>query len=245
MTGSCVSRYLYFARRILLRILVNHPDARIKVPSVEKIDEYQRAIEDRHPMLRDVWCCFDGLQLEIECNGDETIQRRFYNSWKCSHFVKALLVFCPDGTIPIAVFNVPGSVHDSKIARIGGVYKKLEDIFNECGGTSVGDSAFCKYEGKDFIIISSSKDQHGNQSLLNIEATSLRQASEWGMRAIQASFPRLKDVVGWEDFGERGKIMHVMLLLYNLRARRVGINQIRNTYMPHLSTNASTVANNY
>jgi len=72
---------------------------------LDKIDEYKRAIEDRHPMLRDVWCCFDGLLLEIECNGDETMQRRFYNSWKCSHFVKALLVFCPDGTIPIAVFN--------------------------------------------------------------------------------------------------------------------------------------------
>lgn len=230
MTASNVQRYLYFARRILLRVLVNHPAAAICIPSAEKIREYQAAIEDRHPLLENVWWAFDGLQLEIECDGDFETQRRFFNSWKASHFVKALLVFCPDGTIPIAVFNVPGCVHDSKVATIGGVYDKLEEIYNELGAIAVGDSAFCASKG-DFVIRSSKKDAQGYQTPTNKEATSLRQASEWGMRGLQASFPRLKDVIKLEDFGERGYIMHVMLLLHNVRARKVGINQIRNTYM--------------
>src|SRR5210317_1550461 len=171
MTSSNVQRYLYFARGILLRVLVNHPAAAIKLPTEEKIREYQAAVEERHPMLENVWCCFDGLQLEIECHGDQDTQRRFFNSWKASHFVKALLVFCPDGTIPIAVFNVPGCVHDSKIATIGGVYDKLENIYNEFGAISVGDSAFCASKG-DFVIRSSSRDREGGQSQFNIEATS-------------------------------------------------------------------------
>jgi hypothetical protein len=54
------------------------------------------------------------------------------------------------------------------------------------------------------------------------EATSARQTAEWGMLTLQASFPRLKDV-----------------LLYNMRARMVGINQILNTYMPRLMWDAN------
>ena len=35
------------------------------------------------------------------------------------------------------------------------------------------------------------------------QATSMRQAAEWGMRAIQSSFPRLKDTFVYEETGER------------------------------------------
>ena len=35
-----------------------------------------------------------------------------------------IIVFCPDGTIPIVAYNCPGSVHDSMIAEWGGVYEK-------------------------------------------------------------------------------------------------------------------------
>ena len=44
MTGSSVSMYLRFGRRLIIRILLKEPDAAICVPSVEKIREYQAAI---------------------------------------------------------------------------------------------------------------------------------------------------------------------------------------------------------
>ena len=71
------------------------------------------------------------------------------------------------------------------------------------------------------------------------DATSMRQTAEWGMRAIQSSFPRLKDTVKYEELGERRTMMKMVLLLYNLRARLVGINQIRNVYMPMLEVDAN------
>jgi hypothetical protein len=40
--------------------------------------------------------------------------------------VSCVLVFAPDGTIPAAVLNAPGSWHDSSIAEMGGLYSKLE-----------------------------------------------------------------------------------------------------------------------
>ena len=62
------------------------------------------------------------------------------------------------------------------------------------------------------------------------QATSLRQAAEWGMRAIQGAFPRLKDSVPVEENGERKVYLSLVPLLYNFRLETVGSNQIRNTY---------------
>jgi hypothetical protein len=56
---------------------------------------------------------------------------------------------------------------------------------------------------------------------------------------IQTSFPRLKDHFVYEESGERRIYLKILVLLYNMRARMVGINQIRNTYMRHLSQDAN------
>ncbi len=69
---------------------------------------------------------------------------------------------------------------------------------------------------------------------LAAEATSMRQSAEWGMRTFQSSFPRVKDRIEFESIGRRKQMMKLMILLFNLRARRVGINQILNVYMPAL-----------
>ncbi len=59
------------------------------------------------------------------------------------------------------------------------------------------------------------------------------------MRTLQASFPRLKDRFKYEERGERRIVLKLIVLLYNMRARMVGINQILNTYMPYLDRNAN------
>ena len=51
--------------------------------------------------------------------------------------------------------------------------------------------------------------------LINRDATSIRQLSEWGMRMIQARFPRLKDDIQYEDEGERKTMFRLMYHLYN------------------------------
>ena len=71
----------------------------------------------------------------------------------------------------------------------------------------------------------------------------MRQSAEWGMRGLQASFPRLKDRFPYEERGERRITLKMITLIYNMRARMVGINQIRNTYMEYLNNNANMVFN--
>ena len=56
---------------------------------------------------------------------------------------------------------------------------------------------------------------------------------------IQTSFPQLKDRFEYEERGERRIYLKMLILLYNMHARMVGINQIRNTYMRHLRRDAN------
>ena len=94
------------------------------------------------------------------------------------------------------------------------------------------DSAF-NLADKPFLVKSSQAIQEGAANLVvNRDATSVRQMAEWGMRAIQASFSRLKDPLAYEEGGERKLILTLMVLLYNFQTMRVGINHIQQTFMP-------------
>ena len=71
----------------------------------------------------------------------------------------------------------------------------------------------------------------------------MRQSAEWGMRGLQASFPRLKDRFAYKERGERRITLKMITLIYNMRTQMVGINQIRNTYMEYLNNDANMVFN--
>ena len=58
---------------------------------------------------------------------------------------------------------------------------------------------------------------------------------------MQSSFPHLKDRIIYEDIGERKVIMKMIIVLYNLQAQCVGINQILNMYMPELERDANAL----
>jgi hypothetical protein len=130
---------------------------------------------------------------------------------------------------------VPGTVHDSNIAVIGNIYDKLGAIYNLTGGKCTVDSAFAR-NTYPFLIKSCKllPDMTLDEIEVARNATSMHQSSEWGMRAFQASFPRIKDCITIEYRGQRKLMMKLMVHLYNLRTRKVGINQILNVYMPAL-----------
>jgi hypothetical protein len=60
------------------------------------------------------------------------------------------------------------------------------------------------------VVYKSYQSKVGNQGRVwqnsqeQKKATAVRQLSEWGMRGLQASFPRLKDRITWEMGGEWG-----------------------------------------
>ena len=84
----------------------------------------------------------DGLKLYLQQSGNAEIQEWYYNGWTHRHYVTSVFCFCPDGTIPIAFFNVPGSVRDSQVAEFGNIYNKLEDVYLSTGAKCYVDLAF-------------------------------------------------------------------------------------------------------
>ena len=61
--------------------------------------------------------------------------------------------------------------------------------------------------------------------------TSLRQAAEWGMRALQGLLSRLKARLG-SNKKKRGIVLLSIVLLHNLRTHYVGLNQIATVFNP-------------
>ena len=136
------AKYLRYARRILVSVLRTNEMAKISMPSNAQLEDYRSMIEARHPALKDVWGTMDRLKVTIKAAGNFLTQSRFYNGWKCDHFVTSVLCFVPDGTIPAAAFNFPGCSHDSTVAEWGDLYGKLESVYNSTGLQFVVDSAF-------------------------------------------------------------------------------------------------------
>ena len=104
-------------------ILKSDPYAAICPPTLEKLREYQQAIAEKYPSLKGGWCTMDGLKLLLQQSSDIYIQKRFYSGWTHDHYVSSVVVFCPNGTVAICAYNLPGIVHDSTIVEWGGVYK--------------------------------------------------------------------------------------------------------------------------
>jgi len=74
------------------------------------------------------------------------------------------------------------------------LYEKLKKIYDEFAGIAVVDAAFSKKHYP--FMIKSSEWKPGEtiiQTTICSQATLLRQSAEWGMRAVEGSFPRLKD----------------------------------------------------
>ena len=228
-TSSPLYLWLKFGRKVLLHILCRQPEAKVCSPSNDEVAFYTHVIGEKYPSCSDVWAAADGLKLLIQEPTDNAKQNQLFNGWKHSHNINCIFVFSPDGKIRFCLLNAPGTFHDSTMADYG-IYEGMEEIYLRTGAKVVVDSAF-KIGNKSYVVKSSQQDpQHAQDLIRNRDATSIRQLSEWGMRMIGGSFPRLKDSLTYEEEGDRMIILRLMVHLYNFQTSQVGINQIMNTF---------------
>ena len=109
----------------------------------------------------------------------------------------------------------------------------MHSIYRRTGGKVVVDSAFKIGHGAGNCLIKSSQTDplDARALVVNRQATSVCQLSEWGMRMIEGQFPRVKDPLIFEECGERKVILRLLTLLYNFQTSQVRMNQILNTFM--------------
>lgn len=148
--------------------------------------------------------------------------------------VNNVFCFAPTGKIIAACINYPGSCHDTQVAE------KFIDIVVD----TVGPYKICVDQGfprsgrlfDKFVGPMSVKTRNNIAPVLrrlvmqrhNVYV-SLRQSSEWGMRALQGSFTGLRSRLTSES-DKIFETIYAIVLLHNFRTQYVGLNQITTVF---------------
>ena len=140
--------------------------------------------------------------------------------------VNSVFLFAPDGPVHCCLVNAPGSMHPSSLADFR-VHEKMSQVCNKHQAKVVVDLAF-NQSGSPFLITSSQEvdpvKTAANLSL-SCKANLFTQLAEWGMRMIQAQFPRMKEPIACRETGKRRLLQHLMVLLHNFQTSTVSIDQ--------------------
>ena len=212
--------------RRICRILKTHPASRVIFPDDNQMRVFADIIQIREPMVNNVIGFVDGLSLAVQCSDDIVQQNAAYNGYSHDTCCTNVFAFSPFGKIIYSAYNYPGSWHDSTVAQ---------DLINLVI-SKIGIYAMCVDQG-----FPRSGDLHGRfvgpmskkmkkrlspelaEYLLPLHERyiSLRQALEWGMRALQGTFSRLKSRMT-SNSERRKKIIFSIILLHNFRTEFVG-----------------------
>jgi hypothetical protein len=220
---------------LLLTILEKDPDARIAWPTAQECEGFANQIADSYSCLRDkqIFGFLDGVWYKNQNHADKAIQNAYYNGWKGTSSVTNVLAFTPDGCICWANINCPGSWHDSRVVLP--LHRLLQD-HTPPGYKLVADSGF---QGHAARIITTRKAGQYSQDFMialqqrveNHRISSLRQAAEWGMRAVEAFCPRLNRILAATNVEYNRVLLSVCFRLFNYRTRRMSnVNQIKTVF---------------
>lgn len=234
VTPSSCSRVIIKMMHKLVRVLKRNDFAAVRFPSEEKACDFAELISSREPQAKNVIGFMDGLSLHTECTSEQLTQNAFYNGYHGDTMVNNVLAYGPDGKVFFCCLNYPGSWHDAAIVqemmaflrdKIGDFKICVDQGFPRSG--SAFDILVGPYSERTARRLSPILREH----LLAMAAvyTSLRQASEWGMRALQATFPRLKNRLP-SNASKRKLVLQSIILVHNLRTELVGLNQIATVF---------------
>jgi hypothetical protein len=173
----------------------------------------------------------------------------YYNGWQHDQFVTNLLMFSVCGRKIACVMNVPESVHDSTLALWGGVYDVLEQAYACTGGKCCVDSAFAALNAHSLIRSSdnTTKVRTAHEMIQLHKATLLRQSIRMGNASNPIFYAKV--VLPYsirtcepepEETGyDRNRMFYCVEVgtaaIQLSRPEFVGLNQLRNTYIPNWS----------
>ena len=233
---SVCSRAINKVMSLILKKLRRHPLAEVKFPDHEKKQQFASMIQRREPEISDVIGFMDGVSLRTECTSDELTQNAYYGGYEKDTVVNNVFAYGPDGKIFLCAINFPGSWHDGSLAAnlLPFIREKIGEykICVDQGFPRNGDAA-------DVLVGPLCERQvrrlHPTvvEQLIKISNlhTSLRQASEWGMRGLQGSYPRFKKRLPTCS-RRRRMLIESIIYVHNFRTEVVGMNQIATVFDP-------------
>ncbi len=226
-------------RRMLKQVprnLRNNEFAKVVFPNNERMAQFAAMVQNSEPVAHDVIGFLDGVSLHSECSSDTLEQNAMYNGYHADTMVNNIIVYGADGKVIMCALNFPGSSHDGSLCtNILPILREKIGVFKICV-----DQGFPR-RGDALDILVGPVSKRSARSLspllrdyilrLSNVYVSLRQASEWGMRCLQGSFPRIKRRLPSEKV-KRKRMIESIVLLHNYQTHFVGRNQIRAVFDP-------------
>ena len=147
-----------------------------------------------------------------------------------------VFTYGPDGKVFFAAINFPGSWAEGSLCAWF-----LHSICRRIGPYKICVDQGFPQSGNAWNILVGPMNERSARRLhpatcdymrrVSNVYTSLRQSSEWGMHALQGSFPRCKKRLPG-DFRQRRLVLESIILIHNFRTDIVGSNQIKTVFDP-------------
>jgi DDE superfamily endonuclease len=233
---SVCSKVINSMVRLVVKKLKNHPLAKVRFPDADKMALFAQLIQGREPSVDDVIGFLDGLSLASECSSEVIEQNAMYNGYHSDTMVNNIFAYGPDGKVFLCAINFPGSWHDGSLTS--NVFPYIRDNIG-CYKICV-DQGFPRSGDAAGILVGPISKKQARTLAPNLRPyllkisnvyTSLRQASEWGMRSLQGTFPRCKKRLP-SNAAKRKKVIQSIVLIHNFRTELVGLNQIKTVFDP-------------
>jgi hypothetical protein len=213
-----------------------------------------------HPLLNGAFVSIDGLNLPVQNSDDEDIENATFNGWLHNHFVSSVLVFLPKGQLTSMhasfellltyYYNVIRNCYSSKpqctwkLARCVSSTAYLWETSHQYTSWFLPCSWHCfpMWDKPDLWVHPSSikggpttpRNSWGDWSKDGIWSRNSILLSDCrvGNCGLQGSFGWLRVPLEINHVECRGDLLETCVRSFNLCARQVGMNQIRNVYMP-------------
>ena len=159
-----------------------------------------------------------------------------YSGFHSDTMVNNIFAYATDGKIFLCGLNFPGSSHDGSICmNLMPIIKEKIGLYKICVDQGFPRSG----DAYDILVGHMSRRTAGRLSpfirpyLLQLSNcyVSLIQASEWGMRGLQGSFPRFKKRLP-SDKSKRKNIIQSIVLVHNFHTEIMGCCQINAVFDP-------------
>jgi hypothetical protein len=158
------------------------------------MENFACLINQCEPEVDDVIGFMDGVTLTDECTSEPIEQNAMYSGYHSDNMVNNLFAYGPDGKVFLCAINFPGSQHDGSItANIMPYIRETIRRYKMCV-----DQDFPRSGDAAQILVGPISLRQAFRLAENLHPYLLRlsnvyvllhQASEWGMRGLQGSFP--------------------------------------------------------
>ena len=181
-------------------------------------------VQRKNPLIVGRWGFIDGKNYHVQEPSNSDIQNAMYNGWLHAVFVTGTACFTVERSVAWAKLNFYGSWNDSETSR--SFQEKLaNEQKNLVGHGVVSDSAFPVSNWMFGRILTPLKEGELERnpvelrpalSLLSHAITSIRQAAEWGMGAVDKVYRILQRKLPFNQ-QKRGRLFNTLYRLYNYK----------------------------